>query len=68
MSLGVDVLASNTAEGRQRPWSRADALREWWRSGKARWDFLKAERAYQEAFSQKPSSLLLYRSKGEKDT
>lgn len=37
----------------------ANALYGWWCSGKARWDFLKVERAYQSAFSQKLSSLLL---------
>lgn len=54
-----DVLASNTAEGHQRPSSMANALYGWWCSGKAHWDFLKVERAYQLAFSQKLSSLLL---------
>lgn len=65
--ITVDVLASNTAEGHQRPLNMADALSEWWHSGKAHWDFLKAERAYQWAFSQKPSSLLLYNMEREKN-
>lgn len=47
LSLGVDILASNTAEGHQRPLSMANALFEWCCSGKAHWDFLKVERAYQ---------------------